>query len=57
MDLPVFDLHFCSVLRPMFQFAPIGAVHFVTGKGDGGGLAGGGLAYDVDRSQVERGRR
>jgi hypothetical protein len=30
MDLPVFDLHLCSVLRPVLQLALVGAAHFVT---------------------------
>jgi hypothetical protein len=50
MNLPVFDLYFGSGLRPVFQFALVGAMYFVSGKGADGSLAGGGLADDVDRS-------
>ena len=58
MHFPVLDLRHCSVLQRMFQFALAVGADFVTCRGDdAGGLGSSGLAYDVDRSQVERGGR
>jgi hypothetical protein len=49
MHFPVLDLRHCSDFQPLFRLAPIRAERFGSGNGVGG-LAGGGLAYDVDRS-------